>query len=197
MAYRRWRLSVESYPLVSYVQSPGFVNGGRTATVLGAGTRAEYRLTPYVLATVDLTSSLVGSPVGMQTAEIGTRFRAERTERRLDPFVDLRLGYLSAYDGSLGAGFDGGYGLPTNPGGYTARYGTGFGGVAGAGVEYALTRTLSLTTAGSVVQSRMTARDFFGSQPADPSFTMTSYRFTIGVRYNPVRMILRSDADQH
>src|SRR3712207_6506251 len=49
LAYKRLRISVESYPLVSYVRSPGFA-GDPVAdwASFGSGTRAEYRITRHV-----------------------------------------------------------------------------------------------------------------------------------------------------
>lgn len=190
LAYRRLRLSIESYPLVSYVQSQGLSADGRgTAwTMIGGGTRAEYRATRFVSATMDLTSSFLGSPVRVQTAELGVRLRAERSERRLYPFVDARVGYVSAFNASLGTISDAPYGYPTPRGAYGVRYSRGFGGIAGAGVEYTLTRTISLTTAASVMRSRLTAHDIEPGQAGMPNFGMTSYRYTLGIKYNPVRL---------
>ena len=194
LAYRRMRVSIESYPLASVIQSSGFSRDGRAETwaTLGAGTRAEYRVTRFVSGTLDLTSSLVGGPVMVQTAELGARVRPERSERRWYPFVDARVGYVSAFHGGLGDFVDENFGYPTPRGAYGARYSRGFGGVAGAGVEYALTRTFSLTTAGSIMQSRLTAHDFTGAQAADPNFGMSAFRYTIGVRYNPIRIVSTS-----
>src|SRR5438270_7858792 len=75
IAYRRLNLSVESYPLITRIEAPALSADGRVSgwTAFGAGTRASYRLTPHIAATLDLTSSLLGSPVTVQTAEIGTR----------------------------------------------------------------------------------------------------------------------------
>lgn len=198
LAYRRLRVSVESYPLISYVRAPGFAGDGRTSawTSFGGGTRGEYRLTPHASATLDLTSSFAGSPVLVQTAEIGTRLSPERSERRVYPFVDVRIGYISAYDRSLGAIGNDPYVIPISQGVYGARYSNGFGGVAGIGMEYALTRSLSLTTAGSVMRSHMTAHDFASTQAVVPSFAMTSYRYTIGVKYSPVRLVMPSERDR-
>jgi hypothetical protein len=56
-------------------------------------------------------------------------------------------------------------------------------------MEYALTRRFSLTTAGSVMRSHMTGHRSFGPGPSTQSYSMTLYRFTLGVRYNPVRLI--------
>jgi hypothetical protein len=179
LAYKRMRLSVEGYPLISYVRSPlagdGPVSGW---TSMGMGTRADYRLSRHVSATLDLTSTFAGGPADVNTAEIGTRLASERSGRTLYRFVDLRVGYASSsrsYFGGIGEGaFD---------------YSDGFGAAAGAGIEYALTRTLSLTTAASLMRNRMTARDFLGTQPSQISYGMTLYRFTVGIRYNPVRII--------
>ncbi len=190
LAYRRLRLSIESYPLVSYVQSQGLSTDGRgTAwTMFGGGTRAEYRVTRFVSATMDVTSSFRASPIFVQTAELGVRLRSERSERRLYPFVDARAGYVSAFNAGLGSISDVPYGYPTPQGAYGVRYSRGFGAIAGAGAEYTLTRTISLTTAASVMRSRLTSHDIVSGQTGTPNFGMTSYRYTLGIKYNPVRM---------
>jgi hypothetical protein len=36
----------------------------------------------------------------------------------------------------------------------------------------------------------MTSRDFIGTSNIVPSFVQTSYRLMLGVRYNPVRMVI-------
>lgn len=188
IAYRRLNLSVESYPLISYIDAPGLASNGHTAwTSLGAGTRASYRLTPHVAATLDLTTSLLGSPLTVQTAEIGTRLGPERSEQRWYPFVDIRAGYVAAYNSALGSFVDNPY-TPT-AGGSGVRYSHGFGGVVGAGMEYALTHSISLTGGASVLRSHMTSNDFNGTSVV-PSFALTSYRVILGLRYNPVRMFI-------
>jgi hypothetical protein len=187
----RSHLSVESYPLFSYVQSAGFAAGGRTSwTTFGAGTRADWRFTRFVSGTLDMTSSFLSGPAYTQTVELGTRFRPELTERRVYPFADVRVGYASSYNKGLGGVIDGGFGSslqsPTAPG---ARYSSGFGGLAGAGMEIALSRQFSLTTAAAATLNRMTAHGFQGAAPADPVFTMKTLRYTIGLRYNPVHVV--------
>jgi hypothetical protein len=191
IAYRRLNLSVESYPLISYIDAPGIAGAGRTSTwtSFGAGTRASYRLTPHVAATMDLTSSLFGSPLTVQTVEIGTRLGPERSERRLYPFVDIRAGYVAAYNSGLGSFIDN-PNYPSTAGAYGIRYSRGFGGVAGAGMEYALTNSFSLTGGASVLRSRMTSHDFTGTSAVVPSFALTSYRLMLGLKYNPVRMFI-------
>jgi hypothetical protein len=197
LAYKRLRLSVEGYPLVTYVRSSGFAGDGVGSawTSFGMGTRADYRLTRHVSATLDLTSSFLGGPAIMETAEIGTRLRPERSERKAYPFVDVRVGYLHAYNRHLGGAEDA-YVYPSTPGADVTRYSSGLGAVGGAGVEYALTRTLSLTTAGSIMRNHMTTRSLRGAQ-ADRSYAMTSYRYTVGISYNPVRVIRPPGTDPY
>jgi hypothetical protein len=189
LAYKRLRLSVESYPLISYVRSPLTGDGPVSDwTSFGSGTRADYRVTRFVSLTLDLTSSFAGGPADVHTAEIGTRLRPERSERRAYPFVDVRAGYVASASGYFDA-IGGQFGGPTIQDAGAFRYSSGFGGVGGVGMEYALTRTLSLTTAASVMRNRMTTHTFVGPAQGERSYTMTLYRYTIGVRYNPVRVV--------
>jgi hypothetical protein len=190
IAYRRLNLSVESYPLISYIDAPGLATSGHSAwTSLGAGTRASYRLTPHVAATMDLTSSLFGSPLTVQTAEVGARFGPERSEQRWYPFFDVRAGYVAAYNSGLGSFIDDPF-YPAPAGTYAVRYSHGFGGVAGVGMDYALANSFSLTSGASVLRSHMTSNDFTGTSAVVPAFALTSYRFTLGLKYNPVRMFI-------
>lgn len=191
LAYRRLPLSVESYPLISRIESSGFIGDGGASswTTFGMGTRADYRVAPVLSATFDLTSSFLGGPVVMETAEIGIRLRPERNERRVYPFVDARVGYVYAnhtYFQPFGDIFGS---MTPQPAAFGSRFSQGVGGVGGAGIEYALTRTTSLITAGSVMRTRMTAHGFNGSRPTNDTFSMTSYRYMLGIRYNPVRLI--------
>jgi hypothetical protein len=189
LAYKRLRLSVESYPLISYVRSPG-VAGGPVVdwTSFGTGTRADYRLTRHVSATMDLTSSFAGGPVNVHTAELGIRVGRERAERTLYTFADVRVGYVRSHGRSFDA-IGEPFGSPTTDGVDAFRYSDGFGAVGGVGMEYALTRRFSLTTAASLMQNRMTTRTLVGAQPSERSYGMTLYRYMVGIRYNPVRVI--------
>ncbi|HYC53139.1 MAG TPA: hypothetical protein VEB19_18690 [Gemmatimonadaceae bacterium] len=189
MNYRRLPVSVETYPMVSRVVTSGFEGGGvRGWTSFGMGTRADYRVMKYVSATLDMTSAMFGGPALTQTLELGTRFRPERNERRLYPFVDLRIAYVHAFDGMLrGLDFVDPVTAPVGPG---TSYSHGVATVAGGGLEYALTRTLSLTTSASQLHSRMHPYSLSGVQPDDRvPYRLTSYRYTLGVRWNPVRFL--------
>jgi hypothetical protein len=155
------------------------------------GTRANYLLNRHVSATLDLTSSFLGGPAITNTAEVGARIHPEWAEHRLYPFMDLRVGYITTYDRRLGS-YDDPYPYTTLPGSAAVRYSSGFGGVAGAGVEYSLTARWTFTTEASLLRSQMNAEGFDVNQTSVPgSFPLTSLRYTIGLRYNPLRAYRR------
>jgi hypothetical protein len=193
LAYRRWHLSFEAYPLISYFDAPGFTGtrGGPSWRTLGMGTRADYLVNRNVSATLDLTSSFIGGPVTVNTAELGTRLHPEWAEHRLYPYVDLRVAYMATYNKRLGS-IDGGYVDPIAEGMYGPQYSRGFGAIGGGGVEYSLTRTWSLTTGASLLRSRMSTHQLSGPN-ADQSFTMTGFRYMLGMRYNPVTIVRSGD----
>ena len=191
LSYRRLPLSIESYPLYSRVEASGFIAEGvhSSWSSLGGGTRADYRIKGHLSATLDMTSSFMGGPTVMETVELGTRLGSQRGEHRLYPFVDVRYGYAYAYHSyfqPLGDPF--GASTPQSAG-YASRYSHGFGGVGGAGMEFTLTQTLSVTTAASMMRSDMTAHDFRSTTPTRDQYRMTSYRYMLGIKYNPVRLI--------
>ena len=184
LAYRRMRLSVETYPIVTYIRDGVLSNW----TSFGMGTRADYRVAPNVGVTLDFTSAFAGGPANVYTMELGTRLRPDRTERALYPFVDVRVGYARSYSSGYVDVTGGGFGFPTSEEA-GLHYSSGVGGVAGAGAELALTRTLSLTTMASIMRNRMTTATFTGPDRGERSYNLTLYRYTLGIRYNPVRMI--------
>jgi len=189
LAYKRSRWSAEAYTLVSTFEAPG-VNGMATYTSFGTGTRADYRYSDHFSATVDLTASALGSPVISETAEVGTRFRPGTLDSRLRTYVDARGQFLHFYDTPS---------LPTSTGaivggvGQTSefvagqRYSRGFGGVAGAGFEFSFTNSLALTSELLAMRDRMSIYRFDNptSIPMASRYWMTSYRYTIGFKYNP------------
>lgn len=178
-SYQRQRLAVETYPMVSYFQAPGLTGGARPAwTSFGNGAHADYLLSRFASATLDVTASYVGGPAQTQTAELGTRLRPDLSHERWYPYVDLRAGYMAAWNKLWNWP-----GLDQAQGPY-GHYNYGFGALAGVGVEYSLTRSWSLTTAGAVMRGRMTTSAFDGHR----SYPLTAYRYTLGVRYTPVRI---------
>ncbi|MEO8621280.1 MAG: hypothetical protein ABI625_09465 [bacterium] len=191
IAIQRSHYSVETYPLISRVQAPGYAAGRPISgwTSFGSGTRLDYRLTRFVSWTVDLTSSYLGGPATFETAELGTRLRPENWDYRLRPFADIRAGFEYS-SGQYASPVDLGIG-PASSLAMGSRYSRGFGGVAGAGLEYSLTNTFALTTALSAMRSNMTTYRYVGAPgpTTGDSYRMTTYRLAIGLKYNPVREI--------
>jgi hypothetical protein len=195
MQYHRIALSVESYPMISFVEAPGFLMPGSVShwTSYGVGERVSYRIKNYAFATLDLTSSPFGGMVSTETAELGARVGPDLWDHRAHPFFDLRMGYMFAYQG---------YSTSTNGSiinagiqNYrSARYSQGVGGIAGAGLEYSLTRTIMITSSGSIMRNNMYTHTISGTNTgiADGDYRMRSYRVTLGLRYNPVRSLQSS-----
>lgn len=191
LAYRRLPYSIETYPLISRFVSPGFMgaNGTPSWTSGGFGTHADLKMTPVVSLTLDITSSFLGGPIASQTAEFGTRLRPRYSESRLYPYVDARIGYVYAYHNQFRPFYDP-YMAPMTDGfGYVGRYSQGIGGIVGGGLDFALTRRFFVSTGAAVTRSHMWAQGFQYVTPDRNTFGLTSYRFVLGVRYNPVRLL--------
>jgi hypothetical protein len=190
-SYVRLPYSVESYPFISQFSANGFVAPGIMSnwTAGGIGTRLDYRLSSYVSLTLDATGDVMGGPARTRTLEIGTRLRTKASERRLHPYVDARFGYLSATD-SYVRPFD--YVDPYTtftPMGPGTRYSDGWGALGGVGMEYRLTNWVSLTSSASAMQSWMSMYRFQGNEPGTTKYTMRQYRYTVGVRFHPVKLM--------
>jgi hypothetical protein len=191
LAYRRSRWSTETYTMVSNIQMPAAA-GGTSSTTAGTGTRADYRFTEHFSATVDATASFVGSDVITETAEVGTRFSPLSWDRRLRPFFDVRAAYMHMSDRLTMAS------LASSDAGVlnqqffeVGRYSRGAGGVGGIGLEYSLTNTFSLTSELSALRNRMTVYRLVSptSIPNGTAYWMTSFRYTLGLKFNPVRSL--------
>lgn len=190
--YRRIAISIESYPMISFVEAPGFLTAGSVShwTSYGAGMRASYRIKSVLSATLDMTTAPFGGMVSVETAELGARIGPELWDHKAHPFFDLRMGYMFAYEGNNTS--TSGSIVDASLRGYrSARYGHGFGGIAGAGIEYSLTRTLRLTTSASVMRNHMTTHRISATTTGvgDGDYRMRSYRLTLGLLYNPVRAL--------
>jgi hypothetical protein len=160
-------------------------------TSYGTGTRADYRLSEHVSTTVDLTASALGSPAISESAELGTRFRPGSLEQRLRTYVDARAQFVHLYDtpnlpsssGAIVGGFGQNSQFVTGQ-----RYSRGFGGVAGAGFEFSFTNSLALTSELLAMRDRMSMYRLTNptSVPLASHYWMTSFRYTLGFKYNPV-----------
>jgi hypothetical protein len=183
LAYHRSRFSGEAYTMLSSFQVPAGA-GSMAYTALGAGTRADFRYSDHFSATLDLTASTVNSPSTIATFEVGNRYWVNGREATIRPYVDLRAGFMYM-DDEFGLDQPGpGQGIVA-----AERYSRGVGGIGGAGLEYSLSRSFSVTTGLSAMRNRMTTYRFIsaGQVPDHGSFWMTSLRYTLGLKFNPVR----------
>ena len=190
-AYHRSRWSVEGYPFLTSVAVPGPLGGGESYMVSGAGVRAEYRTFARVAGTLDMTSSMPGVAPVLQTVELGARIHTVPYDREIRPFVDVRAAYArmsdaftidaSSVPGVLGQQFISG-----------ERFGQGYGGIGGAGLEYSLTQRLSLMTEVTAFRGRLSTYrlDTPTSVPnASGAYWMTSFRYSIGLRFTPMSVL--------
>jgi hypothetical protein len=192
LAYRRLRWSADGYSLLSSVRIPLAGVSITSYNTLGTGTHAAYALTDHSTATVDASASFLGSPLEMETIEVGSRYSPMTWEHSVRPFFDLRGGFMRLTDNYAAppGTLVGGGGLTTDPQ-LEYFYGRGFGGVMGVGTEFTLTRSFALSTEISTMRNRMTTyqRGTGGGLPQAQGFWMTNYRFAFGLKYSPVRVL--------
>jgi hypothetical protein len=177
--YVRMPYTVETYPLVSYFNAPGFEGDLQHFITGGLGERLDLRLNRNVSLTLDITQSFIGGPAMTQTAELGVRMRPEsRIEQRWYPYFDVRGGFAHVAERNYRP-YD--YIDPMGTASYQAA--GGFGGVAATGIEFAVHPRATLTTGGSIMRANL-APMTNGSRQLDRS-TLTAVRYSIGVRFNP------------
>lgn len=189
LAVTRSRWAIDGYSMISSMRVPD-ANGVSSTIGFGGGTRGEYRLNDYFAATAEMTATTnSGSTAVTETAELGTRYRPTPHDPEIRPYVDLRGGFMHMYDlytstigGVAGVGAPG----PGTDLFSTNRYSRGFGGVLGTGMEISLSNATALSTGISAMRNRMTVYRVSSpeSVPAGSGYWLTSYRFTIGLRYN-------------
>lgn len=192
LAYKRSRWSTEAYTLISNVQVPDAAGGITKSTTAGTGTRADYRVSEHFSATVDATVSFLGSGALMETAELGSRFSPMSWDRRLRPFFDVRAAFTHRSDTlSMSMQTVSQINLVNGQFSNVTRYSRGFGGGGGMGLEYSLTNTFALTSELSALRNRMTIYrlDSPTSIPAGSAYWMTSFRYSLGLKFNPVQSL--------
>lgn len=193
LAFKRSRLTAESYSILSMLQAPTSAGVAGRYTTFGAGSRVGYSYTDHWSATMDLTVSPYGGSTTTATAEVGTRFSPLSWNEQVRPFFDFRGGYTRMSDefataanpnGGIGVGgtFDQQYSTE-------ARYAHGFGGIAGAGFDVSLTNSLALSTELMATRSRMSVYRLDGPAGVPlggTSYWMTAFRIAFGLKFNPV-----------
>lgn len=191
---QRSRWTIEGYSMLSSVQLPSAAGGAVSSyTTFGSGTHADYRYTQRWSATMDLTVSALGGPALSETAEVGTRFAPlpwSEDFRGIRPYFDVRAAYMHMYD-TFASPLAVVAGQQDQALGQAGRYSRGFGAVAGTGVDIPLTNTFALTTEISGMRNRMTTYRLSGvaSLPSGSNYWMTSFRLTLGIKYNPVNAL--------
>jgi hypothetical protein len=200
VAYQRSKVSMETYPFMSWVQAPGFAQSGTVArwSNFSVGQRMAYQINQRFQGTLDVTQSIALGYSQITTAELGTRIQTERTDTRARPYVDFRFGYVMS---SAGYNTYNGFAPPSSgirsPG---QGYSSGFGGIAGTGVEVAISRMVSLTTGVSAIHSRVQGHGSAFASADGKYWTMNAIRLQAGLRFNPVRRVnleSRNTVTQH
>ena len=192
LAYRRLRWSADGYSLMSSMRIPLNGAGMTSYNTFGTGTHAAYAITDHFSATVDASASFVGSPLETQNIEVGSRYSPMTWEHPLRPFFDVRGGFIRLTDNYAlpGGSLLSGGSVTTDPA-LEYFYARGLGGIVGAGLEFTLTRSLALSTEISSMRNRMTTyeRGGAGGIPQASGFWMTSYRYSLGFKYSPIRTL--------
>lgn len=192
--YRASRFSMETYPLYSFLQTDrSAVDSGPSSwSTLGAGTRIEWRFRPTLFATADLTTSFLSGQFAQNTIDIGGRYRPVREDYLLRPYFDVRTSWSYTY-ASYGQNY---YAPPTPGGGPLGSYDSGrsssrgLGALVGTGFDVPVTNSIAVTTGVSLSRYAMSAVRLAGEPlGARYNYHMTAARFTIGLKYNPIRMI--------
>ncbi len=196
LAYKRSLWTVQGYAMFGSIAEAAGNGSSSTLAGVGAGSQVDFRFNDMFSATGDLTATLLSASSVVGTAELGTRFHPLNWSQQLRPFVDVRAAYLQTHDtyafpdvgipvGAPGSGFSG------SPQG---RYSRGVGTLAGVGFEFGLTQSLGLTTELLAMRSKLTTYRFSGPASTTPNFSYwtSTYRYTIGLKYNPLRALTLS-----
>lgn len=192
LSYRRSRWSFESYTMISSVQMPTPNGATSSFTSIGAGTHGDYHISDRWSASMDITASALGNPSVSETAEVGARFTPgvwSADYRGIRPFFDVRAAYMHIYDT-----FASPLAIVSGANQQIAdgqRYSHGLGGVAGAGADFPLTSSFALTGEITGMRNRMTAYQInnVANVPTGTSYWMTTFRFALGIKYNPVNAL--------
>jgi hypothetical protein len=196
MSYVPRPYSAESYMFINYVQQPSAATNALTNYgTLSAGTRLDYRLGTHMSITGDVTTSLYGGPGTTASFELGTRFRPipAMSESRVHPYVDARLGYVYSYESYMMTADPTAVNPLTIP---RSRAGRGTGAIAGSGADFAVTRSVALQAGFWGMRTKLHAMNIVGpaGRPGDyQTYWMTSYRFALGFRWNPMRAVPKYD----
>lgn len=176
------RFSLESTPMLSYMQATGLLAPGipQTYWSFGDATLISWRAAPSLSVTTAFTASSVGTPFGMNASEFGLRIKPW-TAPRVAVFADARASWA----------YTSGFALSSQAVPIAAIYrtayddfamGTGKGAVLGLGAEAKITARYSLTSSLAYAHYAMQGRDLDSRRRW--SYTNDYTRLMVGVRYN-------------
>jgi hypothetical protein len=176
------RFSLESSPMLSYIQATGMLAENIPANYwsFGDATQLSFRATPSVFLTSSFTSTAAGGPFSLASADLGLRVKPW-TSPRFSPFAEARMSWA----------YTSGIGLPSTivPLSFLYRTmytdfanGHGRGGVFGLGVDTRLSARFWMTTALSRARYNMEGVNLTTSNRWD--YTTNATRLTVGFRYN-------------
>jgi hypothetical protein len=184
--YKLSRFSLESSPMLAYMQTTGiFVPGvSQDYTSFGDATLISFRAAPSLFATGAFTASSLGAPFGMNTSDFGLRVKPW-TAPRTAMFADVRYSYAYTSD----------FAMPSSAVPFAQIYSTAYtdfrrsrgnGALFGVGSETRLSARYSLTVAMNYTHYQMRTNNLDGT---NWDYTNDATRLIVGVRYNHGRWL--------
>ena len=185
--YRFSRFSLESAPMISYMETTGLLAPGLPGDYWGFGdqTLLSFRTAPSLYLTGAFTASSVGMPFGMNSSDVGIRVKPW-TSPRVTPFADARMSWA----------FTSGNGIPSSVVPVILAYGiareniitgSGRGAVFGLGADTRLTARYSITT--TLSRTHYAMRGTSLEKANRWSYANDATRLSIGLRYNHGRWL--------
>jgi hypothetical protein len=180
--YKLTRFSIESTPMISYMQTTGAIAPNIPADYWGLGdaTLVAFRATPSLFVTSAFTATSAGAPFGMNSSEFGLRIKPW-TAPRVSLFADARASFAFTSD----------FSLPSQAVPFAAMYmdaytdfsmSRGKGMLLGLGSEARLNARFSLMTSLSYTHYEMRTSNLHSSSTWD--YQNNATRLNLGVRYN-------------
>ena len=181
--YRLSRFSLESAPMISYMQTTGVMAPGIPMDYwsFGDATLLSFRAAPSFFVTSAFTASALGAPFGMNSSEFGLRLKPW-TAPRVSLFADARMSYAFTSD----------FAMPSQAIPFAAMYmnaytdfsmSRGKGALFGLGSETRLNDRYSLTVSLNYTHYQMRTNKLYNPS-SNWTYENNTTRLNIGMRYN-------------
>ena len=180
--YKLSRFSLESSPMLTYMQTNGFLAEGipQNNWTFGDATQLSYRVSPSAFLTTAFTSSSVGGPFQLGTAEIGGRIKPLAAPR-FAPFVEARYSWAYTSNTTMPSSA-----VPVvfvmEGAGNNFSTSRGRGALFGVGVDTRINARYSITTSLSRSHYAMRGNDI--TRSASWNYVNDATRLLVGLRYN-------------